>query len=76
MGVTQSQVHKTVRSLILILLAHILRPQGQKQGLDLSPATDRPKLAEALGELMSISSTSTTPAVNDIIAFDTNTAGS
>ena len=68
-------IHKTVRSLILILLAHILRPQGQKQGLDLSPATDRPKLVEALGELMSISSTSTTPAVNDIIAFDTNTVG-
>lgn len=68
-------IHRTVRSLILILLAHILRPQGQKQGLDLSPATDRPSLVQALGELVSVSSISTTPAVNDIIAFDMNTVG-
>ena len=65
-------INTTVRSLILVLLAHILRPQGQKQGLDLSPATDRPELVKALGELVSISST---PTVNDIIAFDMNTVG-
>lgn len=68
-------IHSAVRSLILVLLAHILRLQGQKQGLDLSPATDRPKLVEALGELVSISSTPTTPTLNDIIAFDMNTVG-
>ena len=68
-------INTTVRSLILVLLAHILRPQGQKQGLDLSPATDRPQLVEALGELVSISSTPTSPTVNDVIAFDMNTVG-
>ena len=68
-------IHRTVRSLILVLLAHILRSQGQKQGLDLSPATDRPKLVKALGELVSVSLTPTNPTVNDIIAFDMNTVG-
>ena len=60
-------IEKTVRSLILVLLAHILRPQGQKQGLDLSPATDRPKLVEALQQLVSISAS---PTLNDVVAFD------
>ena len=68
-------INTTVRSLILVLLAHILRPQGQKQGLDLSPATDLPELVEALGELVSISSTSTDPTANDVITFDMNTVG-
>lgn len=65
-------INTTVRSLILVLLAHILQPQGQKQGLDLSPATDRPSLVEALEKLVS---TSTSPTVNDIITFDMNTVG-
>lgn len=68
-------IHRTIRSLILVLLAHILRPQGEKQGLDLSPATDRPGMVQALGELVSVSSISTTPMLNDIIAFDMNTVG-
>ncbi len=68
-------IHSAVRSLILVLLAHILRPQGQKQGLDLSPATDRPNLVDALEELVSISSTPTTTTIGDIIAFDMNTVG-
>lgn len=65
-------IHGTVRSLILVLLAHILHTQGQEQGLDLSPATDRPELVEALGELVSGAST---PNINDIIAFDMNIVG-
>ena len=65
-------IHRAVRSLILVLLAHILRPQGQKRGLDLSPATDRPELVEALGQLVSIS---TSPTLNDVVAFDMNTVG-
>ena len=68
-------IHRTVRSLILVLLAHILRPQGQKQGLDLSPATDRPEFVEALGKLVSISLTPTTRTISDVIAFDMNTVG-
>ena len=65
-------IHRAVRSLILVLLAHILRPQGQKRGLDLSPATDRPELVEALGQLVSISAS---PTLNDVVAFDMNTVG-
>ena len=65
-------IHGTVRSLVLVLLAHILRPQGLNQGLDLSPATDRPELVEALGEFVSISSP---PTVHDIVAFDMNAVG-
>lgn len=65
-------IDRTVRSLILVLLAHILRSQGQKRGLDLSPATDRPELVKALGELVSVSSA---PTVSDAVAFDMNTVG-
>ena len=65
-------IHGTVRSLILVLLAHILRPQGLNKGLDLSPATDRPKLVEALEEFMSVSSPS---SVHDVVSFDLNTVG-
>ena len=68
-------IHSQVRSLILVLLAHILRPQGEKQGLDLSPATDRPDIVQALGELVSSSSISTTSTVSDVIAFDMNIVG-
>lgn len=65
-------IHRAVRSLILVLLAHILRPQGQKRGLDLSPATDRRELVEALGQLVSISAP---PTLNDVVAFDMNAVG-
>ena len=65
-------IHWAVRSLILFLLAHILRPQGQKRGLDLSPATDCPELVEALGQLVSISAS---PTLNDVVVFDMNTVG-
>ena len=68
-------IHKTIRSLILVLLAHILRAQGKKRGLDLSPATDRSDIVKALGEFVSVSSTPTIPALNDIVAFDMNTVG-
>jgi len=37
-----------VRSLILVLLSQILRPHGEKLGAELSPATDRPQLVQAL----------------------------
>lgn len=45
-------MHPMVRSLVLVLLAQILRPRGQNLGLDLSPATDRPELVGALQELL------------------------
>lgn len=65
-------MHPTVRSLILVLLAQILRPQGRERGLDLSPATDRPELVSALTELLSAPSA---PTVSDVVSFDMATVG-
>lgn len=60
-------MHPTVRSLILVLLSQILRPQGRELGLDLSPATDQPRLVGALNELLSSPSA---PSVSDVVSFD------
>lgn len=49
-------MHQTVRFLILVLLAQILRPNGRAQGLELYPATDRPQIQRALGELLNVPS--------------------
>ena len=68
-------IHPTIRSLILSLLAHILSHQGQKRGLDLSPATDRPEYVEMLGKFVSISLTPTTRTTSDVITFDMNAVG-
>ena len=68
-------IHRTVRSLILSLLAQILSHQGKKRGLDLSPATDRPEFVERLGKLVSISLTPTTRTTSDVVTFDMNIVG-
>jgi len=47
-------MHRMVRSLYLVLLAQILRNAGPGIGLELSPATDRPEVQEALVELLSL----------------------
>ena len=44
-------IHVTVRTLLLVLLAQILRGQGPDAGVTLSPATDRVDLLDALNEL-------------------------
>ena len=44
--------HPTVRSLLLVLLAQVLRPAGRKQGMYLCPATDRRELHSALIEVI------------------------
>lgn len=45
-------LHPTVRYVILVLLAQILRPRGPSMGFDISPATDQPQLVDALTELL------------------------
>ncbi|MEZ6057664.1 MAG: hypothetical protein R3C01_13265 [Planctomycetaceae bacterium] len=65
-------MHPTVRSLILVLLAQILRPQGRERGLDLSPATDRSELVGALTEMLSAPSG---PTASDVVSFDMATVG-
>ena len=62
-------MHTTVRSLILVLLAQILRPKGESMGLKLSPATDQKRVVGALNEIIS-SPESSSPSVGDIVSFD------
>ena len=62
-------MHQTVRSLILVLLAQILRPSGESMGLTLSPATDRWDLVEALEKIVS-PQTPSSPSVADLVSFD------
>ena len=62
-------MHGTVRAVILVLLAQILRPKGADMGLTLSPATDRPKLVDALQEILSKPDASS-PSLGDIVSFD------
>ena len=65
-------LHPMVRSLILVLLAQILRQPGRDKGFDLAPTTDRPKLIDALRELLSIPSA---PSIGNVVAFDLNAVG-
>ena len=59
-----------VRSLILVLLSQILRPHGEKLGAELSPATDRPQLVQALQELLSLPDA---PSAAHVVAMDLET---
>ena len=65
-------MHPLVRSLILVLLSQILRPQGLQRGLDLSPATDDPRLVAALSEILS---SPKAPTASDVVSFDMATVG-
>lgn len=65
-------MHPMVRSLVLVLLAQVLRPQGEKLGLELSPATDQPRLVQALVELLSLPDR---PSAGHVVSFDLNTVG-
>lgn len=63
-------LHPVVRSTVLVLLAQILRPRGSQLGMELSPATDRPQLVEALSELLA----GGLPAsAGRVVAFDLET---
>src|SRR5712692_4878066 len=63
-------MHPMVRSLILVLLSQILRPYGEKLGAELSPATDRPDVIEALQELLSLPNA---PSAPHVVALDLET---
>jgi len=62
-------MHPIVRSLILVLLAQILRPYGATMNAELSPATDRPQLVDALAELLAAKPAKSTA---EVISFDLN----
>ena len=59
-------MHPFVRSLVLVLLAQILRPYGDKLESILSPATDRPNLVEAFKEFLTLEAV----PVGDVVSFD------
>jgi hypothetical protein len=63
-------MHPLVRGTILVLLAQILRPKGPALGLELSPATDRPQLVDALSQVLLTASPTSTGRV---VAFDLET---
>ena len=65
-------LHPAVRSLVLVHLAHILRPYGGRMGLDLSPVTDRPDVVRALTELLSLPDA---PSTGSVVTFDMATVG-
>jgi hypothetical protein len=65
-------MHPMVRSLVLVLLAQILRPQGEKYGFDLSPATDRPELVDALTEILSLEAA---PSSGHVVSLDLTAVG-
>lgn len=62
-------MHRMVRTLILVLLAQILRPRGDDMGLTLSPVTDQRTLVEALNEVYS-NPNAPSPSIGDIVSFD------
>jgi hypothetical protein len=63
-------LHPKVRSLVLVLLAQILRPYGTAINANLSLATDMGALVKALSELLGANSD---PAEGSVIEFDLNT---
>jgi len=65
-------MHPMVRSLVLVLLAQILRPYGKHIGVELSPATDRPEIVDALKELLSLPET---PSAGHVVAADLKLVG-
>ena len=65
-------MHPLVRSLILTLLAQILRPYGAANKISLNPVTDRPRLVGALEEMLSLP---TAPSYGQVVSFDLNAVG-
>ena len=60
-------LHPSVRYLILVLLAQILRSNGASSGLDLSPVTDQLQIVRALTEVLSLPAV---PSAGNVVAFD------
>ena len=63
-------MHETVRVLILVLLAQILRPRGESMGLTLSPTTDQQQLVNNVLSKIMLKPESSSPTVGDIVSFD------
>ena len=60
-------MHPVVRSLILVLLAQIMRSATGVHGLSLNPVTDRPDILAALSEVLGLS---TLPSAGHVVSLD------
>ena len=65
-------MHPMVRSLILVLLAQLIRPMGDKLGIRLNPATDKPQIQIALTELLNLP---TMASAGHVVSLDLRTVG-
>lgn len=65
-------MHPTIRSLILVLLAQILRPHGKQMGLDFSPLTDQWMILDSLTALLKLPKA---PSSGHVVQFDMETLG-
>ena len=63
-------MHPVVRAIVLVLLAQILRPKGPELGMELSPATDRHQLVDALVEVLAVGPSA---SPGRVVAFDLET---
>ncbi|MGB1253077.1 MAG: hypothetical protein ACPG8W_20860 [Candidatus Promineifilaceae bacterium] len=63
---------RVVRSLILVLLAQILRPEGENYGVELSPVTDQSRLVKSLSEFLSLPQS---PSAGNVVSFDMHIVG-
>lgn len=63
-------MHPTVRYLILVLLAQILRAPSARQGMELSPITERVKVMNSLSEILNLQSA---PSAGRVVEFDLQT---
>ena len=66
-------LHPLVRNLFLVLLAQILRESGASLGLELSPATDSPRIQAALVQLLGVPSPEPTTA--EVVTVDLDFVG-
>jgi hypothetical protein len=66
-------MHGMVRSLYLVLLAQILREAGPSLGAELSPATDRPQIQQALVELLNLPAAE--PGAGTVVSLDLQVVG-
>jgi hypothetical protein len=66
-------LHPLVRNLFLVMLAQILREGGAGLGLELSPATDSPRIQAALVQLLQVPSPE--PAAAQIVTVDLDFVG-
>jgi hypothetical protein len=65
-------VHPMVRSLVLVLLAQLLRATGRAQGLDLSPVTDNRGVQSSLTEVLGLPAT---PSAGHVVTMDLQQVG-